>query len=684
MDRGLHGGTYFRSQRHRAPQRADRSTRPGRDRGGRPTNGSRMSGILGIFGETGAASAPAVRQAMLAGLHERGRDRIWWQEISESAAIGAVAADWEAALKRGDSRLVVAVPPWTVAGDASLYYQADLRRALGADGSAPGEGAAADLSLLLAACRRWGSDCARHLEGDFAFLAYDQSEGTVHAARDFGGKRPLFYAVPGDTLLVASTLAALLAHPLCPRDLDLPAIAANAAGLFARADETPYRAIKRLPAGHTLTWRPGDSLRIRRHWEPPPMRLVKASPASFRSGTEELRGLLADAVAERLAPTGGTAVWMSGGHDSTAVFAIATANTRKVADQRPVVPVSIGYPPGDPGRENELIEEIGRFCDATVHWVDSAAVPMFERPREAAALRGEPFVHPYHQLNGALARQSRKAGARVALGGLGGDPLFQLSESYLSDLFRRGRWRALAAQWRRRRNREIRAFVRSVVLPTLPHELLHMLGRVRGRPLHASFARRPPDYLNQAFVRRHGLAERERLSVPARGWTSAAEYEMFWFFTYPFFPRIVSALYSVGFAEGVELRSPLCDQRIVRFAAARPLEERSWSGEKKKLLRAAVAGLLPDQILAPRPRKTGTSEGYFDTWIRHFFDSEFAGLFHDPLLAQLGIVDPRRLRDAWSRYFRSGSGELGAPLYFTLETELWLRGHVVRPVPGPG
>lgn len=640
-----------------------------------------MSGILGVFGER-AAAPEAVRQRMLAGVHERGRDLVCWRQLSERGALAATRAEWETGPEFGGPLLVAEDPPLAVAADASLFYRDDLRRAIGAQreatgGDWPGR-------LILAAYRRWGEGCPARLEGDFAFVLYDTAGERVLAARDFGGKRPLFYAEFVGTLAVASTIDALLAHPGCPRELNLSAIAADAAGLFAVPDETPFRSIHRLPAGYTLSWRPGGRVQIGRHWTPPPIRPGRRRRGDFDAAAEELRELLRAAVAERMAPSGTTAVWMSGGYDSTAVFGIAHSIARRGSTGRQVRPVSIHYPFGDPGHEDDLIGEIASFSGVPVRWVDSTSVPMFDRPREAAAERDEPFVHPYQRLNQALALASRDAGARIALGGLGGDPLFQLSDAYLADLLWRGRWLALRRQWKRRTHRGPRAFLDSAVLPIIPPRVLALLGRLRGRPLAAPLERRAPDYMDRNFLRRHRLVERERASTPRRGTRSPAAYEMLWYLEYPFFPRVVSALYSAAFGAGVELRSPLYDGRVVAFAASRPLEERAWSGEKKRLLRAAVRGLLPDRILAPRPWKTGTSEGYFDRWIRHFHDTESEGLFRQPLLGELGIVDAGRLRDAWRRYFQSGSGELAGPLYFTLETELWLRGRQGRFNDGPG
>ncbi|HYR11324.1 MAG TPA: asparagine synthase-related protein, partial [Longimicrobium sp.] len=124
---------------------------------------------------------------------------------------------------------------------------------------------------------------------------------------------------------------------------------------------------------------------------------------------------------------------------------------------------------------------------------------------------------------------------------------------------------------------------------------------------------------------------------------------------------------------GVELRSPLLDRRVVELAAGRPREERNAGRETKRLLRASMRGLLPDDVLAPRDTKTGTLGGYFAAAMKADFPALAAEAFRAPRLAELGIVHPGALRAACERYARTGDGSLGFGLVQTLQVELWLR-----------
>jgi len=79
-----------------------------------------------------------------------------------------------------------------------------------------------------------------------------------------------------------------------------------------------------LANGHTLTRSPDGRVESHQHWDEPS---VVDRPASFDEGAEELRALLTASVDQRLTANGTTALWLSGGWDSSAILACATRGT---------------------------------------------------------------------------------------------------------------------------------------------------------------------------------------------------------------------------------------------------------------------------------------------------------------------------------------------------------------------
>ena len=598
----------------------------------------------------------------------RGADRIETR-VTDGAGLAAGRYAWEV---EGTSPGPIVVDDGIriVVADASIYYRDDLRRAIrDATATRPfawsGESAG---HLILDAYRAWGSECARRLEGDYAFVVWDRESRTLTAARDFVGSRPLYYGRDGSRVVVAS-LAAVVAHRIPQRgEIDVAAVGASVAGLFNLGTDTSYLGVSVVPAGHTLTvGREGDVV-LRQHWEPP---TLGGRRSSFDEGAEELRALLTASVGERLTPGGTTALWLSGGWDSSAILACATRILREKPEGRKLVVVSMSYPVGNLGREDEAIQSVAERLGVEVSWVQSDEVPLLPpEPASEAAERDLPFAHAFEMWSRAMVARSRELGAHTVLTGTGGDELFAGTNLYLSDLLRRGSLASLALEWYRIRGRRLDKFHERVVHPMLAARPSH---RDLDRP--GPFEHRIAPTVREDFVRRHRLREREREAAPYGRYPTLSSTEQFWSVTAPMFPRIRATLTEAQLRAGVTARTPFLDDRLYRFAMSRPREERVTARETKRLLRRAMRGILPDAFLAPRPRRTGVTTQYMREGMRGPSRALFEDVFRRPMLAELGIVDAARLQEEWRQYAESGEG-LGLRLFELLQTELWLRAHM--------
>jgi asparagine synthase (glutamine-hydrolysing) len=638
-----------------------------------------VSVILAVIGDESAAFDDATIYRALTAMRASSEDRFAiWRGTGATLAVARHA--WELSPAFSGDALVVTDGEITVVADASVYYCDDLRAALAR--AHIGVGGSSASHLILAAYCAWGADCAARIEGDFAFVVWDARSHTVVAARDFSGKRTLYYSERGKgsesgTLVVASTPEGALALPDANRALNLAVIGETASGLWGGSAETCYEAVRVLQGGETLTRVTGAPMRLHRHWSPPAASTRNAPP--FEEAAIELRALLVRAVSERLDTEGDTTIWLSGGWDSPAVFAAGASALEAEHSTRRLLPVSISYPEGDPGREDELIREIAARWNADVHWLDIQNIPFFDRPAQRAAARDEPFAHPFEMWHRSLARGTRATNCRVALEGVGGDQLFQVSEVYLADLLRTGRFTELAREWKTKgmSGSGFRNFFRWAIQPNLPRPALEAAQLIRGgRPLVSYLERSLPPWIDSRFAQAHSLEERDRLHAPRPTRGSRADRETAWYLSHQYFPRVFGAVSGFAKDEGVEIRSPLYDKRVIELALTRPREERSSGAETKKLLRAAMRGLLPDSILAPRTKRTGITEGYFARSMREQLPAMVDAAFAHSLLESAGVIDAMEFRRAVREYARGVQSNFSVSLYFTLQTELWLQSHI--------
>lgn len=630
-----------------------------------------MSAIAAVLGAGQPSGGDGGTQAMLEQLRTRGPDHagLW---SGDEGLMAVFRHDWELAPDFSGDVVLLQQDHLIIAADATLYYRDQLQRALRAAGVEPAGPTSSH--LIAAAYLAWGADAVERLEGDFAFLVWDRREQRLTAGRDHAGTRPLFFAWTGRQLIVGSRLSAVAAHPAVSRELNTVALAEIVAGSASMvAEETEYLAIQRLPAGRRLGWRPGEAPRLEAFG--PPLFFDQAHPGSAADAAAGLREVLGQAVRERLASTAPTSVWMSGGYDSPAIFALGKATA---SPDQPVVPVSMSYPVGDAGREDELIQAVADFHHQKVQWVSIADVPPMPAPQPWAGRRDEPFAHPYQEWNRSLALGTRATGARIALTGNGGDQFFSVSPVFLADLFRAGHWLTLGREARALgfRPRDYRQLFHWAVQPNLPPLLQQLATGVRGgRPLRPHLQARLPEWFANQDRWSGQLRERQwhyGLRRPGERMTSA---ETHWYLNASFGMRVMSSVADFAMLEGVETRSPLYDRRVLDFIARRPRTDRFANAESKGLLRAAVAGLLPDEHLARRTNRTGLPGGYLVRTLPVVLQGWLDGLEGNLRLADLGLVDPAKLRQTLARYLANPRWESarGVQVFDVLSTEHWLR-----------
>lgn len=220
---------------------------------------------------------------------------------------------------------------------------------------------------------------------------------------------------------------------------------------------------------------------------------------------------------------------------------------------------------------------------------------------------------------------------------------------------------------------DVRELVRWSVVPLLPPSVLEVARRLRGRPLRRTFQQSLASWIEPGFAQRHDLYARVAAgSVPyASG--NRSTHELAWLTSRPHMGRACAESQALATAAGIDTRYPLMDRRVIEFAATRPAQERRLLGDDKRLLRHALRGLLPDEVLDPRPFKTGTMSGHFRTGFPKLFPV-LEQIARAPLLAEFGIVAPAKLREAVRiAGGPNASGAVNATLLNTLHAELWLR-----------
>jgi asparagine synthase (glutamine-hydrolysing) len=553
---------------------------------------------------------------------------------------------------------------WVVL-NGEIYNYAELRAELEARGHS--FYTKTDTEAIVHAYEEYGMDVPTHLRGMFAFALWDAKEERLLLARDRVGKKPLLYSVVDGKLIFASEFQAILRHPDVSREINLNALNHYLSFICVPAPETAFRGVNKLEPGHVLIWQNGQA-ETRRYWSLDPSAKIDISEEEAGERAVEL---LRDAVRVRLMSDVPLGAFLSGGIDSSAIVALMS----ELSSER-VKTFSIGFEEQD-FSEIEHARRIARRFGTEHHEFIVKPEALDVLP---ALVRhyGEPYADSSAIPTYYLSKMTREH-VTVALTGDGGDECFAGYERYA------------AMRIAERYNQLPRVVKKGVLEPAiaaLPAATANRspYGRVR-RLLGVMGKERTERYLTLTC----GFSEEMKAALYTREFRVRSAEASPLTYMHPWFSgngeidiidRLMSADTSnylpndllvkvdiASMAVSLEARAPFLDHNVMEFAASLPARYKLRGLTTKYILKRALRGLLPDEILSRR--KMG-----FGVPISHWFRSELKGFLSDTILSDKalgrGYFNPavvRQLVDLHS----SGRRDHAPQLWTLLMLELWHR-----------
>lgn len=278
-----------------------------------------------------------------------------------------------------------------------------------------------DTEVLLAAFDRWGIDgTLPRLQGMFAIAVWDHQQHTLTLVRDRRGEKPLYYGLHGDTLLFASELKALCAHPAFQARIDRCALAAFMYASFVPSPSCIWQSTHKLPAAGILTITAADITSGRlpaphQYWQ-----LPTRNPLGIGDfdAVERLDSLLRDVIRQQLLADVPVGAFLSGGVDSSTVVALSQAVSAQA-----VKTYTIGIPE-DAGLDESIhAEAVARHLGTNHHSLAVSHADARELIPGLGTMYDEPFADASQIPTHLVARLARES-VTVALSGDGGDELF--------------------------------------------------------------------------------------------------------------------------------------------------------------------------------------------------------------------------------------------------------------------
>lgn len=523
-----------------------------------------------------------------------------------------------------------------------------------------------DTEVIVHGYEQWGIEgLARRIEGDYAIALWDERSSQLWLMRDRIGVKPLYFALLGDTLLFASEIKALLEHPRLERQVDTTAMFHYLTFLTTPAPMTMFRGVYKLPAGYYLGLSRDGQLRATRYWDAVPGQ----SPAVLdtrgmgfeareRYYIDGIRTRLRAAVNKRMMSDVPFGVFLSGGIDSSTNVALMS----ELMD-RPVDTFTVGFKDHTHLNELEYADAVARRFGTRHRQVLIDERDMRGYLDQLVHSQDEPIADWVCIPLYFVSKLARDSGVTVVQVGEGSDEQFSGYASYMMylQLFRRywGPYRKWTPRWMRR---------------ALAAAALSAAGRRTGRALYADIldraARDREHFWSGAVVfwdamKRHlidatalprGTADQALLQsglLPAsylehdsynvvRQFSTHFEHEA------PGCDILTSMIYKefklrlpelllmrvdkIGMSTSIEARVPFLDHELVEFTMDIPMDHKVRGNDAKYLLKKAVAGLIPDEIIQRRKMGFGAP---MSQWLRGDFGIQAESLItSSPLLGQ--------------------------------------------------
>lgn len=469
-----------------------------------------------------------------------------------------------------------------------------------------------DTEVLLQSYMEWGPDCVERLNGIFAFAVWDSVREHVFFARDRLGVKPLFYCELDGTLLFASEPKSLLKHPKMQATVGADGLAEIfVIGPARTPGHGIYKNMKELRPGHTMIFN-RSGLHIIPYW-----RLqANTHSDSIEDTAAAIRTLLQDTMERQLLSDVPVCTLLSGGLDSSALTALAVDYYRRTG-QGQMHTYSVDYVDNDkyfqahsyqPGADAPWIKHMVEELGTEHHWITFDTPELLQSLPDSTEARDLPGMADVDASLLLFCREIKK-GATVAISGeaadevFGGYPWFHREELLGAGTFP---WSIATDLRAGLLSSEVRDWIKpEQYVAARYQEALDEVPHLQGEsPEQARM--RTMSYLNITRFMPTLLDRKDRMSMGA----------------------------------GLEVRVPFCDHRLVDYVWNIPWEIKALGGREKGILRKALEGVLPEDVLyrkkSPYPK---THNPAYLSAVR----AEVLGILDDPASPILPLINKARI-----------------------------------------
>lgn len=559
-----------------------------------------MCGIIGAFLGASGYDAQLRLDAGMRALRHRGPDAQVFEAYSFAGG----------ALHLGHARLSIidlseaglqprhsADGRYTITFNGEIYNYKELRHELNALGCR--FTSESDTEVLLAAWATWGRTCLPRLVGMFAFVVLDREAATLTCVRDVFGIKPFFYTQEDDDFLFASETPALLALKSGKARLNWQqAYDYLVHGYYDSGRGTFFQDVWHLLPGHLLVVNLRDrSLGVQERWWTPVV--AERRDLSFEEAAQRVRENFLQSIRLHLRSDVPVGAALSGGVDSSAVVCAM----RYVEPELPIHTFSY-IAAGSSANEEKWADLVCRHVGAIDHKVHVTPQELVRDLDDMIRIQGEPFGSSTIYAQYRVYQLAREHGITVTLDGQGADEMLAGYDGYpgrrMRSLLETGHWiegGCFLNGWSAWPGRSRALGLKLTAAELTDGALYQALRRLSGR-------RSLPRWIKGALLLQQGVSlghPRQRPDLDVRGRRVVAE------LAHSLTKRGLTGLLRHGDRNSmrfsIESRVPFLTLEQVGLLLSLPEHYLiSPGGETKSVFRAAMRGIVPDEILNRRDK----------------------------------------------------------------------------------
>ena len=502
--------------------------------------------------------------------------------------------------------------------NGEIYNHAEIRGELERLGGYRWKTDHSDTEVVLHAFEHWGIDCIHRFRGMFAIALWDERKRELWLIRDRIGVKPLYFSIHHGRITFASEIKALLQDPEQQRSVHEEAFFHYLSFLTTPAPQTLFEGIKKLPCGTWLRISENGDIREHKYWDV----LDHTTPltgVSEKEVTERLMAELRTAVKLRKVSDVPVGVFLSGGIDSSTNAALFSEG-----EDRPVKTFSIGYKGEYQSYQNELpyARRIAGEVRANYHERLLSVDDLISFLPQMVHLQDEPIADPVCVPLFYVSKLARDNGVIVCQVGEGADELFwgypawktslnlqryddlpvprSLKRAGLQGLRLLCKEQTFYYEWLRRGSLGqpvfwggAEAFTQEqkqrLLSPRLRKKFDELTSWETIRPIRARFE-------EKAWEKSH------------LNWMSYLDLNL----RLP--ELLLMRVDKMSMGVSLEARVPFLDHKFVELAMSIPEAMKTKNGQLKYILKKAVRGLIPDELIDRKKQGFGVPiyEWFFD------------------------------------------------------------------------